>query len=44
MKPLVEDQCKKFPTASKFDYRTLVNGDKDKVENAFNPELLKLFD
>ena len=38
VKRLIDDQCKKFPTASKFDYRTLVNSDgsmdEDKLENA----------
>ena len=44
MKGLIEEQCKKFPTASNFDYRTLVNSDgsmdEDKFESFFNPELL----
>ena len=45
---LIEDQCKKFPTASNFDYRILVNSDgsmdEDKLQGYFNPELLKLID
>lgn len=46
VKGLIEEQCKKFPTASNFDYRTLVNSDgsmdEDKFESFFNPELLSL--
>ena len=43
---LIEEQCKKFPTASNFDYRMLINSDgsmdEDKLQGFFNPELLKL--
>ena len=46
VKGLIEEQCKKFPTASNFDYRTLVNSDgsldEEKFESFFNSELLNL--
>lgn len=46
VKRLIEDQCKRFPTAANCDFRTLVNSDgsmdEDKFGKFFNPELLKL--
>lgn len=47
IKKMINDQCNKYPTASTFDYRSLVdNGilSEDKLQSYFNPELLKFID
>ena len=40
----MKTNAKKFPTASKFDYRNLIKSDncmdEDKLQDYFNPELL----
>ena len=44
MNSMLKEQCSKFPTASKFDYRILIKDgilDEDKFNTYFNPELVQ---